>query len=152
MDTMIKSICAASTAGASRKIYLWAILVMATLAASLGPLDVASGQENLGSSNYMLPLCKTWLKIAVDHDKEEIVSILKTKPTMLTSSGVCAGVVIGIFESLRAFELSCPPNGVTNDQLVRMIVSHIERHPEKLNEDFVVPVSAVMVGTWPCKK
>ncbi len=50
------------------------------------------------------------------------------------------------------FELSCPPNGVTNEQLVRMVVSQIETHPEQLHEDFVVPASAVMVASWPCRK
>jgi hypothetical protein len=127
-------------------------LLIAAPTASFGSSTTAPAEENLGSSNYMLPLCKTWLKIAVDRDKEEIVRILKTEPIRLTSSGMCAGVVIGIFESLRTFQLSCPPDSVTNDQLVRMVVSQIETHPEGLHKDFVVPVSAVMIATWPCKK
>jgi hypothetical protein len=128
------------------------IVVIAALIASLGSSATARAEGRLASSNFMLPLCKTWLKITVDRDKEENLSILKTQPYRLTSAGMCAGVVIGILESLRVFQLSCPPDGVTNEQLVQMVVSQIEKHPEKLHEDFVVPVSGVMIGTWPCKK
>jgi hypothetical protein len=128
------------------------IVVIAAIITALGSPAAARAEENLASSNFMLPLCKTWLRMTVDRDKEESARILKTEPIKLTSAGMCAGVVIGIFESLRVFQFSCPPDGVTNEQLVRMVVSEIEKHPEKLHEDFVVPVSAVMLGTWPCKK
>jgi hypothetical protein len=95
----------------------------------------ARAEQNFGCANYMLPLCKTWLKVAVERDRAEVEHILKTDPVQLTSSGMCAGVVVGISETLRAFQLSCPPDGVTNDQLVRMVVSQIEKHPETLHED-----------------
>jgi hypothetical protein len=45
-----------------------------------------------------------------------------------------------------------PASGVTNEQLVRMVVSQIEKHPEQLHEDFVIPASAVMIAYWPCRK
>ena len=127
------------------------IVIIAALIASLGSSATARAEGHLASSNFMLPLCKTWLKITVDRDKEENLSILKTQPYRLTSAGMCAGVVIGILESLRVVQFSCPPDGVTNEQLVQMVVSQIEKHPEKLHEDFVLPVSAVMIGTWPCQ-
>ena len=65
---------------------------------------------------------------------------------------MCAGEVIGIAETLRMFEISCPPEGVTNQQMVRMAVNEIEKHPERLHEDFIVPVSAVFMAAWPCRK
>lgn len=119
--------------------------------AAILPTTLAA-EENRGSANYMLPLCKVWLKIAVDRDAEAIKSILRTEPIQLTTAGMCAGSVVGIFETLRTFELACPPGGVTNDQLVRMVVNQIEKHPESSHEDFIVPVSAVFMVTWPCRK
>jgi hypothetical protein len=98
----------------------------------------------------MLPLCKAWLKV-VERDPEAI-TILRTDPIRLTTAGMCAGTVVGILEALRMFELACPPTGVTNDQLVRMVVSEIEKHPEQSHEDFIVAVSAVMIANWPCRK
>jgi len=113
----------------------------------------ANAEENMGSANYMLPLCKTWLKIGIEKDVETIKNILKTDPVQLTTSGMCAGVVVvGIEEALRMLELLCPPEGVTNDQLVRMVVARLKRHPEWLHEDFIVPASAAMEAAWPCHK
>ena len=81
---------------------------------------------------------------------ETIKSIFRTDAVArLISAGMCAGVVSGILETLRMLELSCPPEGVTNDQLVRMVVAEIERHPEKMHEDFIVPASAVMMVPGP---
>jgi hypothetical protein len=39
---------------------------------------------------------------------------------------------------------------VTNEQLVRMVVSEIEKHPDRLHEDFIVPAAAIMIASWPC--
>jgi hypothetical protein len=80
-------------------------------------------QENRGSANYMLPLCKTWLNVAVEKDRQALRQILVDDPFRLVTGGMCAGVVVGIEETLRTFELACPPDGVTNEQLVRMVVS-----------------------------
>ena len=101
-------------------------LVTALLVAAVSQAVPAQAQQNLGSSNYMLPLCKTWLKIAVDRDFEELRSVLRTEPIRLTTAGMCAGMVIGISEALRSLELSCPPSGVTNDQLVRIAIREID--------------------------
>jgi hypothetical protein len=30
------------------------------------------------------------------------------------------------------------------------VQNQIERHPEGLHEDFIVPAAAVLVATWPC--
>jgi hypothetical protein len=31
-------------------------------------------------------------------------------------------------------------------------VGKVEKHPERLHEDFIVPAAAVMIATWPCRK
>jgi hypothetical protein len=126
------------------------IVLAAALVGSLGSA-VANADEDVSSANYMLPLCKTWLKVNVEHDRDEIKHILTTDPVQFTSSGMCAGFVIGVTETLRVAKVSCPPDGITNDQLVRMVVDQIEKYPERLHEDFIVPVTAVMIATWSCK-
>jgi hypothetical protein len=126
--------------------------LMVVIALGLAALMQAEAEENRGSANYMLPLCKAWLKIAVERDLEAFKTMLRTDPFRITTAGMCAGVVVGIAETLRTFAMSCPPDGVTNEQLVRMVVSELERQPERLHEDFTVPASAVMIGHWPCQK
>jgi hypothetical protein len=126
--------------------------LIVALALGLATVAQPHAEENRGSANYMLPLCKSWLMVNVDKDIDALKNILRTEPIQLTMGGMCAGMVVGISEALRAFELYCPPDGVTNDQLVRMVVAEIEKRPERLHEDFVVPVSAVMVAHWPCHK
>ena len=65
---------------------------------------------------------------------------------------MCAGVVVGISETLRMFELACPPELVSYEPLVRMVVAEIEKHPEQLTEDFIVLASEVMMLSWACKE
>ena len=109
-------------------------------------------QENRGSANYMLPFCQTWLKIAAERDLEVRGSILKTEqPIRLTTAGMCAGLVVGVAETLRVVEVVCPPEHVSDEPLVRMIIAEIEKHPEQLGEDFIVLSSEVIMNSWPCK-
>jgi hypothetical protein len=119
------------------------VIVLAIIA--VGQTPQARAQQNLGSAGYMLPLCNAWLKIA-EKDAEAIKNILRADPVRLTTAGMCAGEVIGIAETLRMLEMSCPLEGVTNEQIVRMAVNEIEKHPERLHEDFIVPVSAVGIS------
>jgi Rap1a immunity proteins len=125
------------------------MIVLAIVA--VGQTSQAGAQQNLGSARYMLPLCNAWLKIA-EKDADAIKNILRADPVRLTTAGMCAGEVIGIVETLRMLESSCSPEGVTNEQIVRMAVKEIEKHPELLHEDFIVPVSAVVMAAWPCRK
>ena len=112
----------------------------------------AQAQEDRSSANYMLPFCQTWLKVAVARDPEAVGSILKREePIRLTSSGKCAGLVVGIAETLRMVELACPPEHVSDEPLIRMVIAEIEKHPEQLGEDFIVLASEVIMAFWPCK-
>jgi hypothetical protein len=109
-------------------------------------------QENRGSANYMLPFCQTWLKVAVERDPEVVGSIFKTEePIRRPPPGMCAGLVVGVAETLRMVELACPPEHVSDEPLVRMVIAEIEKHPEQLGEDFIVLASEVIMASWPCK-
>src|SRR3954449_10548926 len=134
---------------ASRAVKLFA---SAVLLLGLPIVPGASAEQNEGSTAFMVPLCKTWLKTAAEGDLHEIKRILKSDPSRLTTSGMCAGFLAGILETLRAFELACPPDGVDNEQLVRMVVTQVEKHPELLRENFVVTASGVMMARWSCER
>ena len=114
-------------------------------------LGQAQAQENRGSAKYMLPFCQTWLKVAAERDLEVRGSILKTEqPIRLTTAGMCAGLVVGVAETLRVVEVVCPPEHVSDEPLVRMVIAEIEKHPEQLGEDFIVLSSEVIMASWPC--
>ena len=76
----------------------------------------------------------------------------RTEPARLAATGVCIGFVVGVLETLRSIKLSCPPKDVRNPQIVQTVLSEIEKHPERMQEDFVVPVRAAMMKSWPCPK
>jgi len=126
------------------------ILLTGTLAT--GPTQA---QENIASGNYMLPLCKSWLRMfSRDYAmiKNEI-SIGTTKPggvpMYFIEAGMCAGIVIGISEGLVQ---ACIPKDVNNEQLVRVVVASLEKHPEHMHEDFSIWAGASLIAAWPCPK
>jgi hypothetical protein len=81
----------------------------------LATLCQGQAQEDRGSANYMLPSCQTWLKVTVERDPEVVESILKTEePIRVMTSGMCAGVVGGVAETLRMVELACLPEHVSD--------------------------------------
>jgi hypothetical protein len=47
---------------------------------------------------------------------------------------------------------NCPPDGVTMASLCAWWWPKFEKLPKRLHEDFVVPVSAVMIAHWLCRK
>jgi Rap1a immunity proteins len=132
-------------------------LIAATLAAAvlIGP---AHAQEDLLSGNYMLPLCKTWLRIA-SHDLDVIKDEIRTgnaKPggivQYFTEAGMCAGQVVGISVMLNHEPMACIPKEITNAQLVRVVVASIEKLPATMHENFSALASAAIVDAWPCSK
>ena len=132
-------------------------LIAATLAAAVlvGP---AQTQEDPLSGNYMLPLCKTWLRMA-PHDLDVIRDEIRTgnaKPggivQYFTEAGMCAGQVVGISVMLNHEPMACIPKEITNEQLVRVVVASIEKVPATMHENFSALVRAAIVDAWPCRK
>jgi Rap1a immunity proteins len=122
------------------------VLTTLTPAASLGQTE-----ENRGSAGYLLQLCKTWLDSA-EKEGDTVRNMGRTEPVRLAAAGVCVGFVVGVLETLRSIKLSCPPKDVRNPQIVQTVLSEIEKHPERMQEDFVVPVRVAMMKSWPCPK
>lgn len=66
--------------------------------------------------------------------------------------GRCVGAV-EVLEALNTdTKLFCPPESLSSQQRVRVIVSYFEAHPERMNEDFRLLANEAMAKAWPCKK
>jgi hypothetical protein len=121
----------------------------------------ALAQEDPSSANYMLPLCRTWLRM-MSHDLAAIKDELTTGnagpggiPAYMLKAGMCAGVVIGISDMLNGSDQeprACIPMAVTNEQLVRVVIASIEKNPAHMHENFTVDAAAALVVAWPCHK
>jgi hypothetical protein len=121
----------------------------------------ALAQDRTNSENYMLPFCKTWLRMQ-SGDMATITNELSTGsarsggvPLQMVQAGMCAGEVIGIAEMLNSGGQTlsaCIPKEVTKEQLVRVIVDSAEKNPANMHEDFSQLAAIAIAGAWPCHK
>jgi hypothetical protein len=127
---------------------------VATIAVALTALAMVSeGQteENRASADYLVPLCRTWLDLA-ETGREALESMGRTEPVHLAAAGVCVGAVFGVLESMRSIKLACPPKDITDSELLKTVLNEIEKHPERMKEEFVVRVRLSMMKSWPCRR
>ena len=69
--------------------------------------------------------------------------------------GECGGIVetVAYLASFLPLDVrSCPPTGSTTGQAVRIVVSFLEAHPERLHEDFTDLAMEALRQAWPCVK
>jgi hypothetical protein len=137
-------------------------LIATTFAAAVlvGPAQTQT-LDDPRSGNYMLPLCKSWLRLA-SHDLDVIQNEMRTgnaKPggivQYFTEAGMCAGQLVGISEMLNGRDhepMACIPKEVTYEQLVRVVVASIENHPATMHQSFSMLARAAIVAAWPCRK
>jgi Rap1a immunity proteins len=123
--------------------------IVTLMLATLASVNHGHAEENRGSADYLLPLCKTWLDFA-EKEVETVKDLGRTEPIRLTAAGMCAGFVVGVLETLRSNKQSCPPKDLSNPQIVRTVVSEVEKHPDRMHEEFVRPARAVIMESWPC--
>jgi hypothetical protein len=134
---------------------------LATIAATVLIRTPALTQEDTNSGNYMLPFCKTWLRMQ-SHDVATITDELSTGgarsggiPLHMIQAGMCAGEVIGIAEMLNSSDQAlsaCIPKEVTKEQLVRVVVASTEKDPARMPEDFGQLAAIAIAEAWPCHK
>jgi len=82
------------------------------------------------------------------------------------SSGFCAGFVGGVMEAQTMWEVwegkgtalrknpdlsFCLPERVTNDQIIKIFVKHLDDHPEELHKPAALILVQSLRGTFPCK-
>jgi Rap1a immunity proteins len=123
-------------------------------------LTVTAAQAEDKSANYMLPHCQNF----IDHKSGD-----------LFGQGLCAGLVEGVTATVSIVALYAfprppfispdrpppdrlprtlcidVPNGVTIEQLVRVVVAYVEARPDLMHQEFrLLSIDAVRAA-WPCK-
>lgn len=108
-------------------------LLLALAAMVLSHRPVVAQDSN--SANWMMEGCRTFLTGKVD--------------TGAFKAGVCAGTISGLafMGSRGGF---CLPDQVTGQQLVRVVVTFLDRKPERLHESFRSLAVEAFVEVWPC--
>jgi Rap1a immunity proteins len=127
-----------------------------TLSGALMALTIATAHaavEDTDSADFMLPFCRlTQKEMSVDINKA-------------SNYGRCLGVVEGISQMLSLLQeaqaagavrldpLLCTsiPAGITNEQLVNVVVKYGEVFPELTHRPFTVVAMSAMRLAWPCK-
>ena len=94
-------------------------------------------EKDFRSGNYMLPHCK---------------ALVESKAYGIWE-GQCGGTIdtlVWVGSSLPT--RFCPPSPMPPSQPHRVVVGYLERHPEKLHEDFKGLAIEAMMEAWPCSK
>jgi hypothetical protein len=98
-------------------------------------LSARAADNNYNSANEFLPGC------------QELIAHQLT-----FASGRCVGVIHGLAVLGQMSGLLCPPDGVTREQYVRIVVKFIESQPETMHEDFDVLALVALRRAFACKK
>jgi hypothetical protein len=119
------------------------------MAFALVALAQLQAAERAGSAGEMLSACNDWVKLD-EHDADTARALLYD-PVRAMHAGECVGAVMGISTTLLRLKFLCAPTDVSTSQLMRMVVSDMEQHPDQLHRTFDAVATEVMIGAWPCR-
>ena len=100
------------------------------------------------SANDVLPACKLYLSVLDRHGAAK-----ETEIVHLMDAGECLGAVYALLNVSRALTEPlkfCPPSNAQPDQGVRVVVTYIEKSPERAHDDFTVLALEALRAMWPC--
>jgi len=103
------------------------------VAISLGLVNSVTGASAGRTANEMTPGCR-------DH-----LTRSQENPYL---QGLCAGFITGLN---YADNHGCVPNGVTQGQLMRVVVKYIDSRPERMHEDFGMLALEALRSSFPCR-
>jgi hypothetical protein len=129
----IGSIKAVAGARGREMKYLRSLLV-STITASMLFAGSAYAAD-MKSANVMMPHCHDALSNGVG-DR--------------FAAGLCIGMIVGI-EYLRKGG-SCAPEGITQGQLLQVVVQYIDARPARIHEDFKLLTVEALNAAWSCKR
>jgi hypothetical protein len=89
------------------------------------------------SANYMILGCR---------------SALASENKNYVGQGYCLGAVAAIFHFAETHFGICTPDGVTIEQAVRVVVTHIDQRPNQLRERFEDLALEALRRAWPCRR
>jgi hypothetical protein len=120
-------------------------------------VTTASAAEDLQSANAFLPYCKSAIDSSLVFNG--------------FAEGMCMGIVVALAHVAGASDVGmsalneegklrmlkerwrslCIPNGVTQGQLVRVVVRYLEARPQRLHEPFAEFALEALFDAWPCR-
>jgi Rap1a immunity proteins len=114
---------------------------------------MAWAAEDFTSTNYMLPECRHVLD-RLGHDGFDRQGSIPSDGPF--GGGYCMGQIHGFAFMLQRNPgpLWCAliPKGVTEGQMLMVVVRYIEARPNRMHESFDLLTAEALVDAWPCKK
>ena len=65
--------------------------------------------------------------------------------------GRCVGAVEVLDALSHDTKAFCAPDAINNLERVRVVVTYIEAHPDRMKDDFRLLANEAMAKAWPCK-
>jgi hypothetical protein len=121
------------------------LFIAAIVALSL--VGSASAEDN-GSANAIVPGCRAQLQAGLTDG---------TNPADAFGQGMCVGIITGLATSTALSRVTlksaffCAPEESTIQQSMQVIVTYIDKHPERIDEPFVLLAISALQEAWPCK-
>src|SRR5262249_20930248 len=78
----------------------------------------ASAETNMDAANVIMPGCRAIVAERLPNSMNDAYL-----------QGYCMGIVVAV----SGFFVTCKPNGVTNGQVVRIVVKYIDERPERMH-------------------
>ena len=116
-----------------------ALLIVVMLTGSAG----AQPAEGQVSADYMMEGCVRYLNGNL------------TRARTAFRAGACVGVLntlVWIGSSFVPHLRFCPPEGVTTEQAVSVVVRYIEARPESIDDPFAGLAVLAFQKAWPCRR
>ena len=115
------------------------IVLLSTGAVAQAPTLPPTASNEALSATTILPACKEFLKDAPVLGPAEI----------FCSAVILTVLAVGNFEGSY---LVCPPEGVTLEQGIRVVIMALDTYPEVQHENFSMLAIYILNRTWPCAK
>jgi|SRR5262245_40180850 len=115
--------------------YAIGIAAAVALLAQQGSAAAQSGQ-NVNSANYVMPGCRDFVN-GIERD--------------LLRTGLCAGIVRPMLSFGPTKFGICPPNRVTFEQAVRVVIAYVDQRPARTHETFEFLAFEALEQAWPCR-
>jgi Rap1a immunity proteins len=108
-------------------------------------LVAGNANAQVMSANELLPACRD---VIAGVENREL------KPgTLDVQQGACLGIIRALSYVARSLPpdlSSCAPQSVIVGQVMRVVVTYIERRPERMHEDFRYLAIEALHEAWPC--
>ena len=105
------------------------------------------------TGNGYLTMCNTYLQLGGESGMGSEVDYRKAIDSAMCM-GYHRGVIEarGIWETVSKFKTICLPDGVTDDQTIRVVVKYLNENPANLHTTAAALVMVALKEAFPCKK